>query len=63
MKKFKRGDRVRYKQDTRVGRVTRIKERGVAGCGVTYIEWIEITYVDGTTVKGAPLVFEAVEDE
>ncbi|HIK67151.1 MAG TPA: hypothetical protein EYF95_04210 [Flavobacteriales bacterium] len=63
MKKFKRGDRVRHKQDPRVGKVTRIKERGVAGCAVTYIEWIEIAYVDGTTVKDAPPRFEVVEDE
>jgi hypothetical protein len=63
MKKFKRGDRACHKQDSRVGKVTRIKERGVAGSAVTYIEWIEITYVDGTTVKDDPLRFKVVEDE
>jgi len=59
--RFKRGDRVRRRNDPHIGTVVKIKERGVAGCAVTYAEWIEVEYDNGIIVRGAPSLFEKIE--
>ena len=61
--RIKRGDRVRRRGDIHIGVVVNLRERGVAGSAVTYAEWIEVEYKDGTIVKGDPGIFEIVKDE
>ena len=61
MKKFNKGDKAKRVNEQYVGAVTIVRERGVAGCAVTYTEWIEVTYPNGMTTKGDPSLFEKVE--
>lgn len=61
--KLKRGDKVKHIQDSYVGSVTNIKERGVAGSSVTWIEWVEVSCENGIVVKADPSFFKLVEDE
>ena len=60
--KFRRGDKVRKRRDTQVGTVIGLKERGVAGSAVTYLEYIEVEYEDGTVVRAEPNHFEKVDE-
>jgi hypothetical protein len=59
--KFKKGDRAKRINEEHAGVVTAIRERGVAGCAVTYIEWIEVTYTNGMTTRGDPRLFVEVQ--
>ena len=62
---MKVGDRARLRRgrDTQVGVITARKERGVAGSDVTYFEWIEITYDDGSTHQYPPSAIEVIDDD
>ena len=60
---MKRGDKVRKRNELHIGTIVAIKERGVAGCGVTYIEWIEVAYPNGMIVRGDPSSFEEAENK
>ena len=62
MRRLHRGDKVTRRGDVHVGIITNLRERGVAGSAVTYNEWVEVTYDNGTVVKGNPLLFIKVED-
>jgi hypothetical protein len=61
--RFKKGDRVQHRIDSHVGTITDLRERGVAGCAVTYLEWVEVTYDNGMITKGVPNSFKLVGDE
>ena len=61
--KFKRGDRVRHVKDSFLGVVANIKERGVAGSSVTWVEWIEVMCDNGLIVKAEPNKFRLIDDE
>ena len=60
--RWKKGHRAKRRNDSYVGIVVKIKERGVAGSAVTYVDWIEIEYDNGMIVRGDPNLFERVED-
>ncbi len=60
--RFKKGDRVRDKRDGRVGNVVKIKERGVAGCAVTYTEYLEIDFGNEIAKKQPPSYFEVIDE-
>ena len=62
MRRLHRGDKVTRRNETYVGVITNLRERGVAGSAVTYLEWVEVTYDNGTVVKGDPAYFTKVED-
>ena len=63
MKKFKRGDRVIHIRDNIAGVVVSIKERGVAGSDVTYIEKIEVQLDNGMILFDSPDCFRADGNE
>jgi len=55
------GDNVQRKGEAKVGVVTSMRVRGVAGSTATYIDWIEVTYQNGTVIKGLPFSFSVVK--
>ena len=61
MKKFNKGDRAKRINEEYIGVVTSLRERGVAGSAVTYVEWVEVTYPNGMIVKGDPAFFVKVQ--
>ena len=62
-RKFKKGDRVQRKNDLCTGTVAQIKERGVAGSAVTYIDWIKVAFDNGMVEKAQPYQFTLLEDD
>jgi hypothetical protein len=61
--KFRRGDRVQSRVSKFFGEVVEIKERGVAGCAVTYVEWIRVVFENGSEQRGQPEHFILVEND
>lgn len=60
MKDIKINDRVVSIRDGKTGVVIYVRWRGVAGCNVTYVDWIEVAYDDGTTGNAHPRYFKKV---
>ena len=61
--KLQRGDRVKHYRDSRFGTITATKEQGVAGSAVTYLEWVDVAFDDGTTQRAPPGYFKLVPRE
>ena len=59
--RFRKGDEVKRINEDYAGIITTLRERGVAGSAVTYVEWIEVTYPNGMIMKGDPCLFEKVQ--
>ena len=61
MKRLRKGDKVKRKDDTAVGEITSVRERGVAGSSCTYLEWVEVTYTNGLIIRCDPALLVRAE--
>jgi len=61
--RFQKGDRVSHHRNGFIGTVISVKERGVAGSDVTWIEKVEVALDNGVVMFESPDNFRLIEDE
>ena len=57
---YRVGDLVQHNSSKDVGVVTAVRIRGAAGSTATYVDWVEVTYENGSIIKRDPCCFTAV---